>query len=209
MSAPSPLELQQFRSQLKRFVQFSDEEWEIFAIHLYKKKLKKRAVFMQTGKICNEVGFILSGSFRFYFIRDGVEVSNYFSFQNELISSYPSFIKRSPSTISIDAMENAELVCFSYDSLQTLLKDDRIAFSMEHFGRMIAEYLICCYDERIFSFLSQTPEERYLHLLDTQPEFLQKVPQHYLANYLGITAVSLSRIRKRILEAKAKQKMAS
>jgi hypothetical protein len=80
---------------------------------------------------------------------------------------------------------------------------------MERFGRMIAEYLICCYEERVLSFLSQSPEERYLHLLESQPAFLQKVPQHYLANYLGIPPVSLSRIRKRIYNNSAKQKMVS
>ncbi|MFL5810177.1 MAG: Crp/Fnr family transcriptional regulator, partial [Flavisolibacter sp.] len=104
MLFPSSLQLQQFRSQIKRFVQFTDKEWDIFAEHLYRKKLKKKEVFISAGKVCSEVGFIVKGSFRFFFVKDGMEISNYFSFQNEMISSYPSFIKRSPSTISIDAM---------------------------------------------------------------------------------------------------------
>jgi ribosomal protein L10 len=65
-------------------------------------------------------------------------------------------------------------------------------------GRLMAEYIVTCYEDRTNSFITHTPEERYLKLLETGKEILQKVPQHYIANYLGITAVSLSRIRNRI-----------
>ncbi|MNL63070.1 hypothetical protein D3C87_1871610 [compost metagenome] len=68
---------------------------------------------------------------------------------------------------------------------------------MERFGRLVAEHYICCYEDRISSFILDTPEERYLKMLKTDPDIMQRVPQHYVANYLGITPVSLSRIRKR------------
>ena len=207
--SPSPIQLRQFRVQLKKFVEFSDGQWDLVTSRLYLKKIKKKELFVSGDKVCNEVGFILQGSLRFFFVKDGIELSNYFCFQHELISSYRSFLKRTPSIISIDAMEDSTLICFTYDSLQQLLKDERTSFAMEHFGRMIAEYLICCYEERVFTFLTQTPEERYMRLLDEQPHFLNLIPQHYLANYLGVTAVSLSRIRKRIQENRSKQKLAS
>src|SRR4051812_44811660 len=127
---PSNLQLQQYRAQLKRFVEFTDEQWTVFTEKLYLKTVKKKEFLIAAGKTCSEVGFILAGSFRFFFVKDGVEISNYFCFQNELISSYPSFIKRQPGGVSIDAMEDAELICFNYDSLQELLKDQRIAFTM-------------------------------------------------------------------------------
>lgn len=209
MATPLPLQSAQFRSQLKKFVDFTDEEWEQFSEHLYLKKLNKKELLISGDKVCNEVCFILKGAFRFYFVKDGIEISNYFCFQNELISSYRSFLKRTPSVINIEAMENAELICFSYLSLQTLLANEKTAFKMERFGRTIAEYLICCYEERVFSFVTQTPEERYLKLVEQEADLLQKIPQHYLANYLGITPVSLSRIRKRIVESRSKQKLAS
>jgi len=209
MATPLPLQLAQFRAHLKKFVDFNDDEWEVFTGHLYYRSLKKKELFISGDKVCKEVGFILKGSFRFYFLKDGVEISNYFCFQNELISAYGSFLNDTPSVISIEAMENAEIICFSKNSLQTLLADARTAFVMERFGRTIAEYLICCYEERMLSFLTQTPEERYLNLLRKQPGFMQQVPQHYLANFLGITPVSLSRIRKRIAGSHARQKIAS
>ena len=209
MSTPLPLQLAQFRSHLRKFVEFADEEWEIFSEHLYLKKVKKKELLVSGDKVCNEVCFILKGSFRFYFLKDGIEISNYFCFQNELISSYSSFLKRTPSVINIEAMQDAELLCFSHASLQALLAHEKTAFKMERFGRTIAEYLICCYEERVFAFVTQTPEERYLQLVEQQSDFLQKIPQHYLANYLGITPVSLSRIRKRIVASRTRQKMAS
>jgi CRP-like cAMP-binding protein len=155
------------------------------------------------------VGFILNGSFRFYFVKQGIEISNYFCFQNEFISSYRSFLKREKSLINIEAMEDSLLVCFSYSSLQELLNDKRVVLKMERFGRRIAEYLICCYEERVVSFVTQTPEERYLQLLENGNDLLQKIPQRYIANYLGITAVSLSRIRKRVITSSKRQRLAS
>jgi CRP-like cAMP-binding protein len=206
---PTSVQLLQYRSQLKKFVLFTDEEWELFAAELYVRNLKKKELFAHGDKTCNEVGFIYSGSFRFYLMKDGIEISNYFCFQNELISSYRSFLKRVPGGSSIEAMENSEVICFTYQSLQKLLHQPETAFRMENFGRSIAEYLICCYEERVFSFIVQSPEQRYATLLETQPVFLQKIPQRYLANYLGITPVSLSRIRKRLFATPRKEKMAS
>jgi CRP-like cAMP-binding protein len=159
--------------------------------------------------VCNEVGFILNGSFRFYFLKDGIEISSYFCFQNEFISSYRSFLKREKSLINIEAMEDSFVLCFSHASLQELLNDERVELKMERFGRKIAEYLICCYEERVVSFVTQTPEERYRLLLENGNDLLQKIPQHYVANYLGITAVSLSRIRKRIFASSRQQRLVS
>lgn len=209
MPGLSSLQLQVFRKYLEPFVQFSEEEWSIFCKHLLLRTLKRKSRFVSGGKICNEVGFILDGSFRFYFVKDGVEISNYFSFQNEFISSYRSFLKREASLIYVEAMQDSLVISFSYASIQELLKDERMVLKMERFGRMIAEYLICCYEDRVISFVTQTPEERYRRLLENGDGLLQRIPQHYLANYLGITPVSLSRIRKRIFASGRRQKLAS
>jgi CRP-like cAMP-binding protein len=201
MNAITDQHIATFRQGLVPFVIFTDEEWAIFSEHLYLRKLKKRDLFISSGQVCHEIAFIVSGSFRFYFVKDGAEISNYFCFEQELISSYVSFLRQEPSPINIEALEEAELVCFSHAAQQQLLQNPTINFKMERFGRKVAEYLIGCYEDRIFSFVTQTPEERYRQLLQKQPAFLQRIPQHYLANFLGITPVSLSRIRKRMQQA--------
>ena len=196
-----------FRQNLEAFVIFSEEEWMLFSEHLYLRNIKKRDPFISQGSVCHEVGFIFSGSFRFFFLKEGVELSNFFSFKGELVSSYNSFLRREPSLLNIQAMEDSVVICFSYSALQQLSNNPKTAFIMERFGRMVAEYIICCYEERMISFISQNPEERYRQLLQKQPDLVQRIPQHYVANYLGITPVSLSRIRKRLYAA-AKNKLA-
>src|SRR5215211_3653556 len=98
----SPLQLQIFRKHLEPFVLFADNEWTIFCDHLYLRSFKKRRLFASQGKMCNDIGFILNGSCRFFFVKDGIEISSYFCFQNEFISSYKSFLKREPSLINIE-----------------------------------------------------------------------------------------------------------
>jgi CRP-like cAMP-binding protein len=208
MPEPTSIQLKVFRKHLESFVVLTDDEWNIFSRHLRLRNFKRTGQFASIGKTCSEVGFILNGSFRFFYIKDGVEISNYFCFQNEFISSYRSFLKREPSQISIAAMEDSSIIYFTHSSLEQLLQDGRVVLKMERFGRKVAEYLICCYEERVVSFVTQTPEERYRLLLESGTDLLQRIPQHYIANYLGITPVSLSRIRKRIHAAKS-QKLAS
>jgi CRP-like cAMP-binding protein len=199
---PSDIQLDSFRNAVAQFITFTDEQWELFSAHLYTRRIKKRQLFIAAGKTCTEVGFVFSGSFRTFIDRGDMEISNYFSFEGELISSYKSFLRQEASRVNIEAMEDATILCFTHDSIHTLVNDERIALKMERFGRMIAEYLICCYEDRVLTFVTKTPEERYLELLSQQPAILQKIPQYYLANFLGITPVSLSRIRKRIQEEK-------
>jgi len=83
--------------------------------------------------------------------------------------------------------------------MEQMLQNPLLAYKMERFGRLIAEHYLCCYEDRIASFITQSPEERYLQLLQTGKDILQRMPQHYIANFLGITPVSLSRIRKRLI----------
>jgi CRP-like cAMP-binding protein len=119
---------------------------------------------------------------------------------NEFVSSYKSFLRQEPVMSSIQAMEDSILITFSNKAIQQLLDNPVTAFKMERFGRLIAEYLICCYEDRVEAFVTQTAEERYATLLNSNSRLLQRIPQHYLANYLGITPVSLSRIRRRMFE---------
>ncbi|MGI4805411.1 MAG: Crp/Fnr family transcriptional regulator [Janthinobacterium lividum] len=193
-----------FRMQLEKLVVFADDEWQIFRQHLQYKTLKKKSFFVKAGQVCNEVGFIVSGSVRLYHVKDGEEITNYFCLDHEFVSSYKSFLTQQPSLTYVQALEDMQLVYFTHVSLQQLLNNEKTAYKMERFGRLIAKYLICCYEDRITDFITKTPEERYLQLLQSGTNYLQRIPQHYIAQYLGVTPVSLSRIRKRICIVEAK-----
>jgi CRP-like cAMP-binding protein len=117
-----------------------------------------------------------------------------------MVSSYKSFLTRKPGQTTRQALEDTELITLSYDAMQELYNHPLLGYKMERFGRLTGEYLACCYEDRVLSFVTQTPEERYLQLMENGKAIIQNIPQHYIANFLGITPVSLSRIRKRILE---------
>ena len=188
-----------FREYLTKFIVFDDAEWAIFKEHLGFRMLKKKKHFAEQGSVCNEFGFVVKGSIRYYYVKDGEEITNYFSFERELVSSYKSFLTRQPGFNYIQALEDTFLITVSYHDLQAMLAHPLLGYKMERFGRLVAEYYLICYDDRMASFITKTPEERYLDLLTTGRDILQRMPQHYIAHFLGITPVSLSRIRRRIL----------
>jgi CRP-like cAMP-binding protein len=189
-----------FRKQIEKYVVFDDIEWLVFIDHLTFCTLKKKKYFAEPGAVCSDIGFVVSGSVRYYYIKDGEEITNYFSFENEFVSSYKSFLTRQSGFSYIQALEDTELVTISYKNMQLMLATPLLAHKMERFGRLVAEYYLICYEDRMSSFITKTPEERYIELLNTGPDILRRMPQHYIAHFLGITPVSLSRIRRRIME---------
>ncbi|WP_256013561.1 Crp/Fnr family transcriptional regulator [Desertivirga xinjiangensis] len=197
---PTELQLLVYRKFLEQFIVFTEEEWSIFKTYLHLRKLRKKDFFVEAGNVCAEVGFILRGSIRYYHVKDGTEITGYFTLENDFVSAYKSFLTEIPSTAYIEALENTQLIVFNKRDLLSLEQDPRINLKMERFGRLVAEALICCYEDRVHSFVTQSPEERYLDLLKSGQDILKRIPQHYVANYLGITPVSLSRIRKRIIQ---------
>ena len=195
--------LNKFREHAESFVPLNEAEWLALVPLLEISTLQKKKNFAEPGKVCNHIALIVKGSVRFFHIKDGEEITGYFCFENEFTSSYKSFLTRQPSINYIQALEDAQFVSLSYYSMQKAYADKLIGFKMERLGRLIAEHYLICYEDRVTSFVTQTPEERYNKLLETGGEILQRIPQHYIANFLGITPVSLSRIRRRIMKISA------
>lgn len=147
--------------------------------------------------MANEVAFVLEGMFRQFYTKDGEERTTYFFFDNHFLSAYISCLTGKPAQITIEALSDSTYISFPYSVLHGLF-DQRMAW--QKFGRLMAEYLTVGLEERMVSLLLLSPEERYLALLEgNKKKILERVPQHYIANYLGITPVSMSRIRNRIL----------
>jgi CRP-like cAMP-binding protein len=188
-----------FREHLKRYIDFNEAEWILFSQHLSVSTLKKKHYFAEYERVCDKVGFIISGAVRYFHMKDGQDITGYFSFENEFVSSYKSYLTGQPGYVYIQALEDTKLITFTRKDMDEMLNNPMLAYKMERFGRLVAEHYLCCYEDRVVSFITQTPEERYLNLLSTGREILQRMPQHYIANFLGITPVSLSRIRRRVL----------
>ena len=186
------------RQYLTRFVELTDPEWEALEKHLIVTKIAKKGFLIQQGQIANEISFLLSGSCRLFYEKDGEEKTTYFSFENSLVAAYLSCLTSQPSTVSIQALEECELISFRYDVL-TALYQQFPAYQL--FGRKLAEYLFAGLDIRLAELLTLSPEERYLKFIGTpaKRKIIERIPLQYVASYLGITPVSLSRIRRRIV----------
>ena len=189
---------QQLRRSLRQVSPFTDGELQLLAEGLSLRYLDRRDYFVRADQPSRSVAYIVSGSVRYFYLKDGVETTSYFCLDGDWMGAYTSFLRQSPSLFYIEALEPTQLLTFDYEQLQRWERNPDFAYRINHFFRRLAEYLIGCYDDRVASFVLQSPEERYLTLFRQRPELFQRISQQYIANYLGITPVSLSRIRKRI-----------
>ncbi len=176
----------------------SDSDWDMLLPFLETRQLKKGEKFIEEGRRANEIGLVTTGMLRQFYTKDGEEKTTYFFVENHLISSYISCITGKPSLVTIEALSDVTYIRFPY---QVILELFDKSMAWQKFGRLVAEYLTVGLEERMVSLLLQSPEERYLDLLTgNKTKIIERIPQHYIANYLGITPVSMSRIRNRVLK---------
>lgn len=186
------------RKQITAFSTITDTDWEMLLPFLELKQLRKNELFIAEGKRANEIGLVITGMFRQYYTKDGEEKTTYFFFEQHFISAYISCITGNPSLITIEALSDASYVSFSFTKMNELLNS---SMAWQKFGRLIAEYTMIGLEDRMVSLLLQSPEERYVELLNSNKiKIIERIPQHYIANYLGVTPVSMSRIRNRLLK---------
>ena len=188
----------QLRAAIHRFLKLDDAEWAMLVPCLEQRQLAKHGHFATEGRLAHDVGFVLDGNMRHYYTRDGEEKTTYFYFEGHFVSSYISCLTGKPSELTIEALTDCILIVFKYKDLQKLYD---LSHKWERFGRLLSEYLAIGLEERMVGLLMLSPEERYLQLLESNKQkIIERIPQHYVASYLGVTPVSLSRIRARLLK---------
>jgi len=180
---------------LKEITGFNDKELAIVLKHFSRKSFKKKAILIEAGKVADEVYFVSKGCIRLFFDKEGEEVTTYFFTEHMFAGTYDSFISRKPTQISMEALEDTEVFVLTYKSLEKLYK---VFPKMNEFVRKSIEQRFVGLHDLFTSYLLNTPEERYLKLVHDRPDLIQRIPQHYIASFLGVTRVSLSRIRNRI-----------
>ncbi len=157
---------------------------------------KKGELYISPGEQENHVTFISKGGFRYYSVVDEKEVVCEFVFENNYLSEYESFLRRTPAKIFIQALEDSTVVKFHHQHVQECYNNYPL---IERFGRLIAEKFLIDAIDRMNSLLSSSPEERYNKLAEEKPELLQRVPQYMIASFIGVTPEALSRIRRRLI----------
>jgi CRP/FNR family transcriptional regulator, anaerobic regulatory protein len=158
------------------------------------KKYKKGTFLLKKGHVARDAHFIISGSARCFYESQGKDVTNYFAFENEGVTSTLSFMTQKPSDEIIQVLEDTTVATISYNDLEALYKQN---LEICNLGRKFIEGITIELEERIRVFQITSAQDRYDYILAHKPQIIQRVPLKYLASFLGITAETLSRIRSK------------
>ena len=177
-------------------IELTEEEKQLCKSFFTPKKLRKRQYILQEGDVCKYLAFVEKGMLRSYTIDDkGSEHIMQFAFEGWWIGDHFSFLTAEPSAYNIDALEDSELLLLSRQAEEQLLQ--KIP-KFERYFRILLQNNVIATQRRLIGSLSQTAEKPYTDLISSCPTIPQRVPQHMMASFLGITPETLSRIRKQI-----------
>ncbi|MEE6188003.1 hypothetical protein PIECOFPK_01880 [Mycovorax composti] len=168
--------------------------WDLFRPYFKEEKVSARKILLQEGKISRKMYFIEKGCLRTWINSDGKEITTQFFFEGDSVSSIESFRTNQPSLYSIETIEPCVLQTLTQKEFQMIVEQSpeiKKQFEEHLFRRLFQA------QQLFFSYLKNSPQQRYEELITRHPHIVQRVPQHYIASYLGITSVSLSRIRNR------------
>jgi CRP-like cAMP-binding protein len=190
--------LQQIKAYLDQIAIISEQDWDFFTSKLQRRILPKKTVFLKINEIENHISFIESGVVRLFIPKENPEkeITFGFSFKNQFISAYDSFLTQQPSLYQLQTLIETTVLSISYNDLQEVYKKTTIGNLI---GRLTAERLFLIKSKREQNLLNLSAEERYIRLFKERPELLKIIPLKYISSYIGVTAQALSRIRKRVL----------
>ena len=179
---------------LSKYIELSADEVERFKSFLKHRKLRKRQYLLQAGEVSTFETFVLSGCLRSYSVEDdGTEHIVQFAIENWWIGDLYSFLTGAPATLNIDAIEDSEVFTIERNDLERLYREIP---KFERMFRILFQNAFVAHQRRILSKNSQTAEEQYIEFIGKYPSIEQRVPQHQIASYLGMSAETISRIRK-------------
>tara|TARA_R110000868_G_scaffold296012_2_gene556266 strand:+ start:1256 stop:1834 length:579 start_codon:yes stop_codon:yes gene_type:complete len=173
----------------------SEDEWEYVSERLELKSLSKNKIITQQGYVENYTYFILKGIVRLFIETADKDITLDIHFTNDFANGYTSFLTRKPSHFNVQALTDVELIAISYDKLEDFYKNIPAG---NFISRKMAEYTFVRKATREVDFLTKSPTERYLNLINSRPDIIKHIPLNHIASYLGVTPQALSRIRKRI-----------
>lgn len=162
----------------------------------FEQKLLARGEWLLTeGKVCRHLYFLESGCLRGYYTVDGREITHWFGFENDFVTSFHSFTTQEPSVENIQLLDGCVLWAITKEKLTALFNSFP---EIERLVRIAYEKYYIRLEERFVNAQFKTAAERYNELLELRPHIIERVPLGYIASYLGISAETLSRIRSRL-----------
>jgi len=188
--------LDKLKVYCKLIVPLTDNELKLLDKYFEPASFDKKDYLLTDGNVCNFIAFISQGAIRHFHVKNGVEKTCDLSFDNSSVTDFQSFTLGTPCIMNLQALETTTVFVITKKNLTELYKE---CGKYETFGRLMAEQVAQRATEIAMSFSSDKPEERYLKLIKSHPDIFQRVQQKYIANFLGISPESLSRIRNRIV----------
>ena len=182
---------------ITKYVKLSDVELEDITTKFKSKVVKKNNYLLRQGDTCKDLVFVQKGCLRLYYLKDDIEVSVWFAFEQSSAIEINSFISGNPSDYLLEAIEDSEVLCLSKTELNKLYQSQP---KMQEMMRNFWEAVLLDLINRFTALQKDSAEKRYLDLLD-KPDYLETIPQKYLASFIGVTPTSLSRIRKQIIKS--------
>jgi signal-transduction protein with cAMP-binding, CBS, and nucleotidyltransferase domain len=190
--------MEKIRQAIKQMITVSEDELNDFIGQTVTKTFKRQEILSKPNATPNEIFFINKGIIR-VLINDneGAEHTIHFALENQFIADYSNFIQKQTSIYSLQTLEETEVVILPRSAIEwgyINLTDG------QKMGRLIAEYYFIYQDDRIKNLYVRTPKQRYDNITDVFPNIHNRVPQHMIASYLGITPIHLSRLKKASIE---------
>ncbi len=187
----------QINESISRYVSFSKEELDVFNSLLEYRQVPKKTVMLHEGEMCNFEAFVVKGCVRKYYIdENGFEVILQFAIEDAWVSDISfSIYEDKPSRIFIETLEDSEFLTFTPESKEELFAR---APRFERAFRILLQRHLTVTQNRLFSTISKTAMDKYLDFLEQYPTLPQRVAQHYIASYLGISAEFLSKTRAKL-----------
>lgn len=188
-----------FIKQIKSYIALSDTECSALQKFAELRSYAKNELIFTEGSISNEIYFVTKGCVRLFYNVDGSDKTAFFYTQGKFICAGESYTFNLPAIENYQALEDTELIVLSKVAIEELLA---ISSRFEVIARIATENELITCQKMIASFITKSAEERYVDLLNNQGELFQRVPQQYIASFLGVSPETLSRIKARVFKKK-------
>ncbi len=183
-------------NHILRYVDVSADELSFINSLLEFKKIPKKTIMLREGDVCNFEAYVNKGCIRTYYIdENGFEVILQFAIEDWWVSDIASFHLRTPSIVFIETLEDCELLTLSPEVKEEILKK---VPKLERMFRLMVQKNLSVLQNRFIKSITTSAQEKYLDFLQRYPTIPQRVAQHYIASYLGISAEFLSKVRTKL-----------
>ena len=184
--------------QFKNRFELDNDKWNEYVRYFKRIDVPAKTILLNEGDISKKAFIIEKGCVRAWFNNLGKDVTFQFFLENNVVASIESFRKKHPSPVTIETIEPSILWVIQKRDVDRIISEiSEIPALRDMLTEAIFERTFV-YMKHHFSFIKDTPQQRYLNLIKETPQVVQRVPQHYIASYLGISTVHLSRIKSKI-----------